>query len=87
MKNATYRANVSYEIERVFDVEDTYNDTDFFNNISELTDEYFSNREENEDVSNLADNIRTWISDVQNGEMTEAGFVSSVYEFLEGDDW
>ena len=87
MKNATYRDNVSYEIERVFDVEDTYNDTDFFNNISELTDEYFSNREENEDISNLADSIRIWINEVNKGEMTDAGFVSSVYEFLEGDDW
>lgn len=87
MKNQTYRDNVSYEIERVFDVEDTYNDTDFFNNISDLTDEYFSNRVENEDVSNLADSIRIWINEVNKGEMTEAGFVSSVYEFLEGDDW
>ena len=87
MKNATYRDNVRYEIERVFDVEDTYNDTDFFNNISELTDEYFSNRVENEDVSNLAESIRIWINEVNKGEMTEAGFVSSVYEFLEGDDW
>jgi len=87
MKNATYRDNVSYEIERVFDVEDTYNDTDFFNNISELTDEYFSNREENEDISNLAESIRIWINEVNKGEMTDAGFVSSVYEFLEGDDW
>lgn len=87
MNNDTYRTNVSYEIERVFDVEDTYNDHDFFDAVEGLTDEYFSNRVENEDISNLADSIRIWINEVNKGEMTEAGFVSSVYEFLEGDDW
>ena len=87
MDNDTYRTNVNYEIERVFDVEDTYNDHDFFEAIEGLTDEYFSNRVENEDVSNLADSIRTWIDEVDRGEMTEAVFVSSVYEFLEGNDW
>lgn len=86
MDNETYRANVKYEIERVFDVNDTYSDSDFFNSISEMTEEYFSNREDYEKPSILADSIHLWISDVENGEMTEAGFVASIHEFLEGDD-
>ena len=87
MKNEVYRSNIGYELERYFDTEDTYNASDFFNSVSQLTEEYFSSREKGEDVSILADTVGLYVKDVENSEMTEPQFAASVNEVMEGDDW
>lgn len=87
MKNEKYRDEVSRAFDRLFDVKDTYNNCDFYEDVDNLTEAYYVNREENEDVSNFVEEMADLIMDVRNKIMTESQFVVSAYELYKNGEW